>query len=194
MTRNVKSDLCIPVPGIEDSEHGDIANCINDAFVNVSSGISPLDIATLESFLPAYSPAPELYPWEVYAQLKKMVKASKASGPDGISPKIMKQFAYEFITPICDILSSSYAEGVVLTQWKKAIVVPILKTNPPKCDKSKPVSLSDCFAKVAETFITDWILQDISDKINLQQYDNVKGGGQYLTLFDEPTPFFASRC
>ena len=34
MTRNVKSDLCISVPGIEDSEHGDIANYINDAFVN----------------------------------------------------------------------------------------------------------------------------------------------------------------
>ena len=62
-----KSDLCIPVPFIEDSDHGDIANYINDAFVNVSSGsISPLDIATLESFLPACSPAPELYPWEVY--------------------------------------------------------------------------------------------------------------------------------
>ena len=66
MTRNVKSDLCIPVPGIEDSEHGDIANYINDAFVNVSSGISSLDIVTLESFLLACSPAPELYPWEVY--------------------------------------------------------------------------------------------------------------------------------
>ena len=174
MTRNVKSDLRIPVPGIEDSEHGDIANYINDAFVNVSSGISPLDIATLESFLPACSPAPELYPWEVYAQLKK-VKASKASGPDGISPKIIKEFAYEFSTSICDILNSSYAEGVVPTQWKKAIVVPIPKTNPPKCDKLRPVSLSDCFAKVAETFITDWILEDISDKIDLQQYGNVKG-------------------
>ena len=70
MTRNVKSDLCIPVPGIEDSEHDDIVNCINDVFVNVSSGISPLDIATLESFLPACSPAPELYPWEICAVKK----------------------------------------------------------------------------------------------------------------------------
>ena len=53
--------------------------------------------------------------------------------------------------------------------------MPILKANPPKCDKLGPVSLSDCFAKVAETFITGWILQDISDKIDLQQYGNVKG-------------------
>ena len=53
--------------------------------------------------------------------------------------------------------------------------MPIPKTNPPKCDKLRPVSLSDCFAKVAETFITDWILEDISDKIDLQQYGNVKG-------------------
>ena len=79
MTRNVKSDLCIPVPGIEDSEHGDIANYINDAFVNVSSGISPLDIATLESFLPACSPAAELYPWEVYAKLKRLKQAKQVA-------------------------------------------------------------------------------------------------------------------
>ena len=53
--------------------------------------------------------------------------------------------------------------------------MPIPKTNPPKSDKLRPVSLSDCFAKIAETFITDWILEDISDKIDLQQYGNVKG-------------------
>ena len=81
MTRNVKSDLCIPVPGVEDSEHGNIANYINDAFVNVSSGISSLDIATLESFLPAYSPASELYPWEVYAQLKKKGLSKQSKRP-----------------------------------------------------------------------------------------------------------------
>ena len=79
------------------------------------------------------------------------------------------------LSDVYDILNSSYAEGVVPTQWKKAIVVPIPKTNPPKCDKLRPVSLSNCFAKVAETFITDWILEDISDKIDLQQYGNVKG-------------------
>ena len=60
--KNVKSDLCIPVPGIEDSDHGDIANYINDAFVNVSFDISPLDIATLETFLSAFSPAPNSIP------------------------------------------------------------------------------------------------------------------------------------
>ena len=31
MTRNVKSDLCIPVPGINDSDHGKIANHIIEA-------------------------------------------------------------------------------------------------------------------------------------------------------------------
>lgn len=53
--------------------------------------------------------------------------------------------------------------------------MPISKTNPPKCDKLRPVSLSDCFAKIAESFVVDWILEDISDKIDLQQYGNVKG-------------------
>ncbi len=172
MTRKEKSDLYIPVPGIDDSDHDGIANYINKAFINVSSSISPLDITTLEAFLPACSPAPKLHPWVVYEQLKK-IKANKASGPDGISPKIIKEFAYEFSSPICDILNSSYTEGVVPSQWKKAIVVPIPKTNPPKSDKLRPVSLSDCFAKVAETFIADLILEYIPSKIDLQQYGNV---------------------
>ena len=68
---------------------------------------------------------------KVYAQLKK-VKASKASGPDGISPKIIKEFAYEFSTPICDILNSSYAEGVVPTQWKKSHCCAHSKNQPAK--------------------------------------------------------------
>ena len=108
----------------------------------------------------------------MYAQLKN-VKTTNTSGPDGISPKIIMEFAYEFSTPSCDILNSSYAEGIEPTQLKKAVP----KINPPKCDKLRPVSLADCFVKVAETFLTDWyfILQDISDKTNLLKYGNVKG-------------------
>ena len=55
-----------------------------------------------------------------------------------------------------------------LYNGKKAMVVRIPNTYPPKCDKLRPASTSDCFVKVAETFITDWILNDISDKIDLQ--------------------------
>ena len=57
----------------------------------------------------------------------------------------------------------------------KPLLCPFQKLTRQNVTKLRPVSLSDCFAKVAETFITDWILEDISDKFDLQQYGNVKG-------------------
>ena len=37
------------------------------------------------------------------------------------------------------------------------------------------MSLTDCFAKVSESFITNWVLEDVSEKIDTQQFGNVKG-------------------
>ena len=115
---------------MSDDDHVTIANTINDQFVKVSSNIPPLDLGVLEAFLPAKEPPPSLYPWDVYAELRK-VKSTKATGPDGISPKLVKEFAYELSSPLTDILNCSYKEGVVTKQWKQAIVVPIPQKSPP---------------------------------------------------------------
>ena len=115
---------------MSDDDHVTIANTINDQFVKVSSNIPPLDPGVLEAYLPAKEPPPSLYLWDVYAELRK-VKSTKATGPDGISPKLVKEFAYELSSPVTDILNCSYKEGVVPNQWKQAIVVPIPKTKPP---------------------------------------------------------------
>jgi hypothetical protein len=64
---------------------------------------------------------------------------------------------------------------VVPKQWKRAVVVPIPKTHPPREDKLRPVSLTDCFAKVSESFITNWVLEDVAEKIDTQQFGNIKG-------------------
>ena len=128
------------------------------------------DLSVIEA---SHQPPPSLYPWDVYAELRK-VKSTKATGPDGISPKLVKEFAYELSSPVTDILNCSYKEGVVPKQWKQAIVVPIPKTKPPsRVDKLRPVSLTDCFAKIGEGFVTNWVLEDIQDKIDPQQFGNI---------------------
>ena len=33
----------------------------------------------------------------------------------------------------------------------------------------------DCFPKISEGFVTNWVLEDIQDKIDINQYGNVKG-------------------
>ena len=69
----------------------------------------------------------------------RKVKISKSSGLDGISPKLIKEFAYELSGPLTDVLNYSFEEGVVPSQWKSAIVVPVPKKFPPKVDKMRPI-------------------------------------------------------
>ena len=110
----------------------------------------------------------------MYSVLKK-INASKATGPDGIPPRLVKEFAYELSVPFTDILNCSYTEGTVPHQWKKAIVIPIPKQYPANNDKLRPVSLTDCFAKISEGFVVNWIHDDIEHKIDINQYGDVKG-------------------
>ena len=106
------------------------------------------------------------------------------NNPDQISPKLVKEFAsYELSVPFTDILNSSYSESVVPVQWKKAIVVPIPIQQPPSIDMLRPVSLTSKFAKVAEGFITNWVLEDIDDKTKLTPANLAMLKGFYCSLF-----------
>ena len=153
MTNSAKSDLNIQVPGIDGSDYKSIANIISVKFSDVSADLVPLHLSKLTAYLPAEKPAPQLYPWEVFAKLKK-VKTNKATGPDMISPRLVKEFAYELSLPLTDILNCSFRDGNVPSQWKQAIFVPIPKQYPPKLDKLRLISLTASFAKIAEDFVT----------------------------------------
>ena len=113
--------------------------------------------------------------------------ASKAGGPDGISAKIIREFAYEISKPLTLIFNTSFNEGIVPSHWKQAIVVPIPKTSPATWNQLRPVSLTDHFAKIAESFIIEWLMNDIEDQIDPDQFGNRAGHStsHYLVkLFD----------
>ena len=103
MLNSTVSDLHMNIPGIDSNNHKDMAIAINTKFVSVSSHIEPLNISTLPAYLPVDDTPPTLHPWEVYKELKA-IKSSKASGPDGIPPKLIKKFAYELSSPLTDVL------------------------------------------------------------------------------------------
>ncbi|KAI8494383.1 hypothetical protein Bbelb_276090 [Branchiostoma belcheri] len=101
------------------------------------------------------------------------VNANKASGPDGIPSKVIRDFACELSTPFCHILNSSFAEGTVPSQWKQAVVVPVPKSQPATLHQLRPISLTSQFAKVAEYFVTKWIHHDIT--FNQRHFGSLKG-------------------
>ena len=98
---------------------------------------------------------------------------------------MLTEFAFELSVPFTDILNSSFLEGKVPDRWEKAIVVPIPKQYPPNIDKLPPVSLTSVFAKIAEGFVTRWVLDDVEHKIDKRQFGNVKGVSttHYLVSF-----------
>ena len=69
MTNSTNSDLDMHIPGIDRTNHKDMANAINSKFVSISSHIEPLNMSALPAYLPVNYVAPELNPWEVYTFL-----------------------------------------------------------------------------------------------------------------------------
>ena len=54
-------------------------------------------------------------------------KPQKASGPDKISTRVLKELAKPLSKPLTEFFQHSIDSGVVPAQWKKAMVTPIFK-------------------------------------------------------------------
>ncbi len=63
---------------------------------------------------------------KVREQIKNL-HADSAPGPDGISPKVLKELEEVVDTPLAIIFKKSLSEGTVPLDWKIAKVTPIYK-------------------------------------------------------------------
>lgn len=92
-------------------------------------------------------------PTEVYNILRKM-NVSKASGPDGISNRILKECAQSLCFPLCRLLNLSLHTSKFPSNWKFANVVPIHKKGDRQLVKNyRPVSLLCTLSKVFERIV-----------------------------------------
>ena len=66
--------------------------------------------------------------------------------------------------------------GVWPDEWKLEYVTPIGKKPYPESeDDLRPISLTPFFSKVAEKFVSGWLLDYIGDKLDFRQYGGLKG-------------------
>ena len=117
---------------------------------------------------------PLVYPWEVYDKLK-VVKTKKAPGPDEIPQGVLRDFACELSDPLCDILNTSFREGIVPSQWKEANVIPIPKSQPPTANQLRPISLTPQLSEIAEAFVATWVKRDITPNLDPAQFGSRPG-------------------
>ena len=85
----------------------------------------------------------------------KNLDISKASGPGGISNKLLKLMAQFISCPLCKLFNMSLQSGKFPTECKKANVTPVFKINNRQDNNNytPPISLLPCIAKLFECIV-----------------------------------------
>ena len=103
---------------------------------------------------------------------------NKASGPDGIAPRILIELASEISPVLTHLFNQSLQTGQVPTDWRQANVTPIFKKGSrDKVQNYRPVSLTSISCKILEHILYSNIINHL-EKSNLlchQQHGFRKG-------------------
>ena len=88
---------------------------------------------------------------------------TKASGPDELSPRLLKLIAHEIAPALAFLFQQSFNTGIVPKPWKQAFVTPIHKSGD-KCNPSnyRPISLTCICCKVMEHVVLSHISKHVS--------------------------------
>lgn len=146
------------------TEEADKARLMNDFFV----GQTELDEtnATLSFDIPR--PGHSLNsvstsPFEVESVLKSL-KLGKATGPDAINNRVLKELSQPLSFPLSDLFNFSLTSGKVPLIWKEANVTPIFKKDDPSVVSNyRPISLLSAVGKVLEKIVHKHLFNFIRD-------------------------------
>ena len=96
--------------------------------------------------------------------MKKLdrLRSDKASGPDDLSPRVLKEVKEEICEPLTIILQRSINEGKVPDDWRQANVSPIYKKEgKAQTANYRPVSLTSQVSKLCESLIRDAVVEHL---------------------------------
>jgi hypothetical protein len=87
-------------------------------------------------------------------QFLNNMDTTKANGPDGIPPRLLKEFSREISSSLCSLFNMSLATGCLPMEWKCANVIPIHKKDfVEPMTNYHPISLLPILSKVLERCI-----------------------------------------
>ena len=127
---------------------------------------------------------------EVYSILASL-DVSKATGPDGLSPKLLKEGASSIAPSLTKLFNISLEKAIFPAEWKKAHVTPIFKSGDASLSSNyRPISLLSCLGKVFERVIFKHTFNFLRDNFVLSEKQSgfMPGDGtvnQLLYLYHE---------
>ena len=88
----------------------------------------------------------------------------KATGPDDVSPHLLKQCARELSVPLTTVFTACPQENIWPSAWKEARVVPVHKRSSRSDPKNyRPISLLSVVGKVFERIVAEVICRHLSE-------------------------------
>ena len=97
-------------------------------------------------------------------KLLQSIDVNKASGPDNIPPRVLKECAMELALPLTIFFNFTLSRGNIPTDWKVANVVPIFKSGKNNmADNYRPISLTSVVVKTLERLIHKHIMKYLID-------------------------------
>ena len=98
---------------------------------------------------------------------------NKATGPDEIPPRLLKELAAVLAGPIAIIMNKSIQEGNLPSIWKKANVVPIFKKGKKNMSGNyRPVSLTSVTCKILEGLVRQKLVEHLTDNNLVTDYQH----------------------
>ena len=106
-------------------------------------------------------------------RILRSLKPDKASGPDQVPSRVLKECAAELASPLCRLFELCFSKGTFPDQWKTASVIPVHKRDS-KSDPTKyrPISLLSIISKVMETVVNKQLQNHLlnNDLISSRQF------------------------
>ena len=86
------------------------------------------------------------------------IDPSKATGPDGISPRLLKEAGQSIIPSLTRLINLSLTSAKFPKSWKLANVVPLFKKGDKDVPNNyRPVSLLSCVSKILERIVFKYV-------------------------------------
>ncbi len=151
--------------GITYTTPTDKANILNTQFQSVFTNESA-DAQDLPPPAGLYAPIGDINITEAGVhKLISNLKIHKASGPDDIGPRVLKEIVDVTAPILTSIFRKSYSTGILPDDWKSANVSPIYKKGS-KSDAAnyRPISLTCTSCKLMEHIVTSHIMKHARDQ------------------------------
>ena len=163
------------------------ANTLNDYF----SSISTIDEkhANLPNYVQKCNDSIEeinLIKQDVLDALSNL-EFNKASGPDKISHKLLKECRFSLCKPLLKLFNKSIRENKYPQVWEEASVMPLFKKGDESCPSNyRPISLISCVGKVMECIMFKYTYNHLhkNDLIYKKQSGFLRGHSTVYQLVD----------